>query len=57
MPDVGYHPDNYCWKHYCFEYRLATPPASPAENDRDSIEAALQRLADFDTSENESEDK
>ena len=57
MPDVGYYPDNYCWKHYCFEYRLATPPAPPAK-DRDSIDAALQRLADFDTSSNdESEDK
>ncbi len=56
MPDTGYHPDNYP-ADYCFEYRLATPPAFPAE-DKDSIEAILQRLADFPLpSDNESENK
>lgn len=56
MPVTAYHPDDYDWKNYCFEYRLATPPAPPAE-DKDSIEAILQRLADFPTPEDESEDE
>lgn len=55
MPHCVYYPDDYR-----FEHRLAglsNDGDLPPENDRDSIEAILQRLADFPLPEDESEDK